>query len=167
MIASRWAPIFSISFRSGPKILMPIGVRTPVVSISIRARIGMVQAFVTPGIRTFASISSINSSQEIRSGQIRLKIRFFSHSGRPARVPLLFMPPLRFGFQENRRFHHGEGGRIGGGFRAAGFSENSFHFGKALNQPVLELQDPLGFGDGDAREELWACKGSCLRSKEA
>ena len=81
MIASRWAPIFSISSRSGPKILMPIGVRTPVVSMSIRARIGMVQALVTPGIRTFASISSINSSHEIRSGQMRLKTRFLSHSG--------------------------------------------------------------------------------------
>ena len=31
-------------------ILMPMGVRTPVVSISTRALIGIVQAFETPGI---------------------------------------------------------------------------------------------------------------------
>ena len=32
---------------------MPIGVRTPVDSMSMRALIGMVQALVTPGMRTF------------------------------------------------------------------------------------------------------------------
>ena len=62
------------------------------------------------------------------------------------------MPPLRLGFQEDRRFHHGERGRIGGGFRAACLSKNSFHFGKTLDQLVLELQHPLGFSDGDSRK---------------
>ena len=57
--------------RSGPKILMPIGVRIPVVNMSMRFLIGIVQAFVTPGILSLPSRSAINSSFEIRSRQIR------------------------------------------------------------------------------------------------
>jgi hypothetical protein len=56
--------------RSDPKILIPTGVRTPVVSMSVRALIGMVQALVTPGILSLPSISATSSSHEIRSGQI-------------------------------------------------------------------------------------------------
>ena len=44
------SPTFWISPRSEPSTLMPSGVRTPVVSMSIRALIGMVQAFEIPGI---------------------------------------------------------------------------------------------------------------------
>ena len=49
--------------------MIPTGVRNPVVCISIRALIGIVQALVTPGIRSARSISSTSSSQVIRSGQ--------------------------------------------------------------------------------------------------
>ncbi len=52
----------SISLRSAPKTLMPTGVRTPVVSMSMRFLIGMVQALVVPGIRSARSISSTSSS---------------------------------------------------------------------------------------------------------
>jgi hypothetical protein len=60
---------------------MPMGVRTPVVSMSIRALMGMVQALVVPGIWRAASISASSSSHEIRSGQARRQSRLLSHSG--------------------------------------------------------------------------------------
>ena len=41
---------------------MPMGVRMPVASMSMRALIGMVQAFETPGICTALSISAISLS---------------------------------------------------------------------------------------------------------
>ena len=41
---------------------MPTGVRMPVASMSIRPLIGIVQAFVTPGMRTAESISAISRS---------------------------------------------------------------------------------------------------------
>src|SRR3989304_3465913 len=59
-----------ISAEALPYPLMPIGVRPPVVSMSMRALIGIVQALVTPGKRTTASIFATSSSQEIRSGQM-------------------------------------------------------------------------------------------------
>ena len=42
-------PIRSISAKSVPEIFSPTGVRMPVVSMSIRPLIGIVQAFETPG----------------------------------------------------------------------------------------------------------------------
>ena len=79
-IRSSFAPTASISPRSAPKILIPTGVRTPVVSMSMRPLIGIVQAFVTPGIFVFASSSPTSSSREIRSLQIGRKSGF-SQSG--------------------------------------------------------------------------------------
>ena len=52
----------SISARLLPNTLMPMGVRMPVASMSMRALIGMVQAFDTPGICTAWSISAISLS---------------------------------------------------------------------------------------------------------
>src|SRR3990170_5098718 len=57
-----------------------MGVRTPVVSMSIRALMGMVHAFVTPGNHTTESILATSSSQEMWSGQMGRK-RGFSHPG--------------------------------------------------------------------------------------
>src|SRR5690349_17563042 len=42
---------------------MPIGVRTPVVNMSTRVLIGIVQAFVQPGNCMRAFISAVSSSQ--------------------------------------------------------------------------------------------------------
>jgi len=52
----------STSARSGPKTLTPTGVRMPVESMSMRALIGIVQALLTPGNCTLASISAISLS---------------------------------------------------------------------------------------------------------
>src|SRR6266545_6817127 len=60
---------------------MPTGVRTPVVSMSMRALMGMVQALVVPGILSASFISAISSCQDRRSGQTRRHRRLLSHSG--------------------------------------------------------------------------------------
>ncbi len=60
-------------FRSGPSTLMPIGVRIPVESMSMRFLMGCVQMFGMPGNRSFASISSWSSSKVMRSGVMREK----------------------------------------------------------------------------------------------
>ena len=65
------SPTRAISARSAPNIFTPTGVRMPVVSMSMRSLMGMVQALVVPGIWTARSSSATNSSQEMRSGQTR------------------------------------------------------------------------------------------------
>src|SRR5579863_5158009 len=57
-----------MTLRSGPSTLIPIGVRTPVESMSMRFLIGMVQMFGIPGNRSCSFISSCNSSNVMRSG---------------------------------------------------------------------------------------------------
>jgi len=56
----------SISLSSLPNTLMPTGVRTPVVSMSIRVRIGGAIAIWYPGIRSAASRSR-DSSASVRA----------------------------------------------------------------------------------------------------
>ena len=63
--ASIAVPTFSISATSAPLIFSPTGVRIPVVSMSIRALIGIVQAFETPGYVTASFISAISCSSEM------------------------------------------------------------------------------------------------------
>ena len=58
-----------------------MGVRTPVVSMSMRFLMGMTQAFVVPGICSRSFISATSSSQERRSGHRRRRSVAFSHSG--------------------------------------------------------------------------------------
>ena len=62
MTASICRASFSISARSVPNTLMPTGVRMPVESMSMRALIGIVQAFETPGNCSALSISAISLS---------------------------------------------------------------------------------------------------------
>jgi hypothetical protein len=64
-IASIAVPMFSISAVSAPEILSPTGVRMPVVSMSIRPLIGIVQAFETPGYVRAAFISATSCSSEM------------------------------------------------------------------------------------------------------
>src|SRR6185312_7483757 len=59
--------------RSGPNILMPIGLRIPVESMSILFLIGMVQILGMPMKFNFSFISSISFSWLIVSGQILSK----------------------------------------------------------------------------------------------
>ena len=70
-IRSSVVPTFSISFKSVPKTLMPIGVRMPVVSMSTRVLMGIVKALVHPGSCSFWFISDVSSSQVLArcSGQ--------------------------------------------------------------------------------------------------
>src|SRR3990167_4630121 len=57
-------------FKSGPNILIPIGLRIPVESMSIRFFIGIVQMFGIPMKLSFSFISSTSFSSVIVSGQI-------------------------------------------------------------------------------------------------
>ena len=66
-------PMRSSSARSGPKILMPTGVRMPVASMSMRPLIGIVHAFVTPGMRTAESIAA--TSRVVRQPGAPLALR--------------------------------------------------------------------------------------------
>ncbi|MGY4348937.1 hypothetical protein ACVWXM_005404 [Bradyrhizobium sp. GM7.3] len=66
----------SISTRSVPIItLTPIGVRIPVDSMSMRALIGMVQAFETPGNCSALSISAISRSMVMPGRQFSFGLR--------------------------------------------------------------------------------------------
>src|SRR5579883_3152294 len=66
--------------KSAPAIFKPTGVLIPVVSMSRRPRIGIVQALLTPGTRSAWFISLTSSSVEIVSGLKRRKTRL-AHSG--------------------------------------------------------------------------------------
>ena len=55
-------PIASMAATSSPEILSPTGVRMPVVSMSIRPLIGMVQPLASPGRRRASFISLMSSS---------------------------------------------------------------------------------------------------------
>ena len=66
----------SMVSRLAPSTLMPIGVRIPVDSMSMRVLIGMVQALVQPGISTMRLSSATSWSQPMR--------RRSGHSGRRA-----------------------------------------------------------------------------------
>src|SRR5256885_1312051 len=63
MRCSSATPTCSTWLRSVPNTFTPMGVRTPVVSMSTRVLIGMVQALVHPGNCIFPFISVVSSSQ--------------------------------------------------------------------------------------------------------
>ena len=95
---------------------MPTGVRTPVESISILAFIGIVQAFVTPGICIFV-------------------IHFFDQF-----FPRHTRPPLLFILENDRCFHHRKRRRVGGGIGAARLAEYPLDLRKRHKNLVLYLQ---------------------------
>ena len=55
--ASTSVPMCSSVAKSGPAILMPTGVLMPVESMSMRVRMGIVQALLRPGICTASFIA--------------------------------------------------------------------------------------------------------------
>ena len=94
--ASTSLPRRSSSASSGPNSLMPTGVRMPVASMSIRPWIGMVQAFVTPGIRTAESISAIRRSVRHTRPATRssgLSVIVVSNMSSPAGSVAVVRPP--------------------------------------------------------------------------
>ena len=66
--------------RSAPEILSPTGVRIPVLIMSIRPFMGIVQALDRPGSRSASFISSMSWSCEMWSGVTR-RNTVLSHSG--------------------------------------------------------------------------------------
>src|SRR5271165_2549326 len=67
-------------FTSAPEILSPTGVLIPVLNMSMRPLIGIVQALVRPGTFNAASISLTSSCGEMVSG-VTWRKTVFSHSG--------------------------------------------------------------------------------------
>jgi hypothetical protein len=106
--ASIWRATVSNSARSVPKTFTPTGVRMPVDSMSMRARIGIVQALDTPGNCSAASISALRLST-VTPGR---------HS--------------RFGFRLMIVSNISGRGGIGCGLRPSRLAEDGFHLGKDL-----------------------------------
>ncbi len=139
------------SSRSAPKILMPTGVRIPVVSMSMRFLIGIVQALVWPGkLQRRRSARSTSSSQVMRSRQSGRRTRL-----EPVRRPAtstsaaVVAPLAPRGLSSDRRLHHRERRRIGRGLGAAGLAE-----------------DALDLGEGACRIRSCTCSSACASVTE-
>ena len=128
---------------------MPTGVRMPVLSMSMRALIGIVQALVTPGNCIAWFISAISCSGLIRSGQICRK-GAWRNSGQFG-VPAIDRSPLVHRLQHDGGFDHRQRRGIGRGFRPAGLAEHALDLGELAQFLVHRLQKPLGLGHRDAR----------------
>ena len=95
---------------------MPIGVRMPVESMSMRALIGMVQALLDAG--------NLHGLVQFRDELVDRHAR----------------SPFGLGLEVDDRLEHLERRRVGRRRRAAGLAEHGLHLGKALDDPVLGLQ---------------------------
>ena len=60
-----FVPMRSMVAKSAPETLRPTGVRIPVVPMSMRPLIGIVQAFETPGYCSAAFISPTSAACEM------------------------------------------------------------------------------------------------------
>ena len=142
---------------------MPIGVRTPVVSMSMRALIGIVHALVTPAIRSFASISAVSSSHEIRSGQIG-RTRPLSASGSQREYQRSFARHSPGGFEDHRRLHHRErrGSVLVSARPALPYTRSTSGNDLSTRSCFCSSRLPRR---PTARAASWACRGSCLRGR--
>ena len=122
----------SIVARSAPEIFSPTGVRMPVVSMSMRALMGMVQAFETPGSFSAAFSSATSCLREMWSGVMWRKTAF-SPLGRPGGVPGVARVrhcDCGFSVMTVSSIESGAGSvrRVG----AAGLAEDAVHLGELL-----------------------------------
>ena len=127
---------------------MPIGVRTPVDSMSMRFLIGIVQMLGMPGKRSCASISSCSSSKVMRSGAMRRADRLqrlrpvASTSARPCAIRDSGLSSTVVSTIENGA------GSVGVSARPA-LPKTRSTSGKSQHA-VLDLQDALRLGDRHA-----------------
>ena len=145
---SIWRATRSISPRSVPNTLTPTGVRMPVESMSMRALIGMVQAFDTPGNCRALSISAMSELMVMPGRHSSLQACPFAisevdrHAGRHCVLWL----------QVDDGFEHLGRRRIGRRGGAAGLAEHRSHLGKRLDNAVLHLQQVRRLGHRDTRQ---------------
>src|SRR5260370_7481584 len=85
-------------FKSAQEIFRPTGVLIPVVSMSMRPLIGIVQALVSPGILTVASSLLTSCSGEIASGVTWRNTRL-AHSGAHAEYHVFTRDPCARGLR--------------------------------------------------------------------
>ena len=111
----------------------------PVLSISMRPLMGMVQPLARPGTCRAAFIWSI----KLLLGNV-VRGDVAQHALQPVRAPnrntRLSRAPLGFGLENDHRFEHRERRGIGGGFGAAGFAEHAVDFGELLEDAVGDLE---------------------------
>ncbi len=109
---------------SAPRTLIPTGVRTPVVSMSMRALIGIVQALVTPGMRTVSFSSATSCVVESRSLVIR-RSAGVSQPGAQSEYQVGTRRHWSRGLQRDHRLHHRQRRRVGGRLGATGLAEDA------------------------------------------
>ena len=115
---------------SAPKILMPTGVRTPVVSMSMRALIGIVQALVMPGScsASFISLDELLGRDAVARDAPE---HGFSHSGAQSEYQRVDLRHSSCGFSTTMVSIIENGAGIGRGVGAARLPEHALDFGEA------------------------------------
>ncbi len=143
----------SIFSGSSPEILRPTGVRMPLVSMSMRPLMGMVQALLMPGTLRAAFISRTSSSFEMASGVMWRRMGL-SHSGDPGRSTRCARGATALGLERDDGLEHGEGRGVGGGLGAAGLAEDGIDFRELLEDEVGAIAESVGPGRRRCRAEV-------------
>ena len=127
-----------------------MGVRRPVLSISMRPLIGMVQPAASPGSCRAWFIWLISSSCEMWSGVMWRRIAL-TQPGAHDEYQVSACRHSVLGLQDDHGLQHGERCRVGGRVRPSCFAQHVLHLRELLDDPVGHLQELLRFSDGDAR----------------
>ncbi len=136
--------------RSAPAIFSPSGVRKPVVSISMRPLMGMVQPLARPGICSAAFIWLMSCSCEMRSGVMWRS----TAASQPGAQPEYHVSTCRhcdLGLRVITVSSIESGAGSVAVSRAARFAQHAVHFGELPQYPVGDLEHLLRFADGNAR----------------
>src|SRR5947209_7088492 len=143
------SPVCWMTFKSEPRILIPIGVRTPVESMSMRFLIGIVQMFGMPGKRRRASISVWSSSKVMCSGVKNEKSHRAGLGQSEYQRGVVRHSDSGFRTTVVSTIEKGAGS-VGEVTRPA-FPKTRYLRERA-EDAILDLQDPLGLRDRHSRE---------------
>ena len=133
------------SARSAPKTLIPTGVRTPVVSMSIRALIGIVQAFVWPGhLQRPVHLGDQLVPGDVGPRQTRRRRRPSATRAPRTSTSAACARHSPSGFRDDGRLHHRERRGVGRGLGSARLAE-----------------DALDLREGLAGSRSWSCSRRC------
>ena len=113
----------------------------PVLSMSMRALIGIVQAFDTPGSFSASFSWLTSSSGEMRSG-VNGRNTGFSHSGAHEEYQVGTRRHSDVRLERDDRLEHRERRRVRARVGPAGLAEHAVHLGELLDDPVGHLQQP-------------------------
>ena len=85
-----------------------------------------------------------------------------AHSGAQDEYQVSVSAPLGLGLEDDHRLQHGQRRRVGRRLGPAGLSQHVGHLRELLDDSVRDLQQFLGFGDGDARHGRWHVEDGAL-----